>query len=449
MTMHDPSGMPDQPSPFGRTPDHRPGDTIEKVRLRHPRDLLAVIPYLLGFHPADSVVVVALDRGEVAITLRVDDDALHDVLALWQRLSRPLTEAGTDALAVVAYTGPDREPGVLAFAGASPWPVLDVLRAHDRRWWSLTCPNGPGCCPPGEPYEPDPAVTAPVAFRGVSPAASRDDLAACLRPGPDLLLDAVAALLPLDPAPPAPVLIHALDTAHAERETGPVPLAPGQAALLLHAVGVIEVRDTCCAWHDDAALWLWTDLVHAAPPGWVTPAATLLAVTALQRGDSTLAQLATEHALAADPGYRLAQLVAGLIEAAIHPRRIRDAMAYAVAEAGAARREADHDHPAAQDTRTATPTNEIVTTKETPMGTNARIEPGGYVTVDVNAWLEQRTGGPIDELTADLHRWADTHPDPDAGDGPVPPARDWTATARTWCQDRASSRPPLNRQRPT
>jgi hypothetical protein len=69
------------------------------------------------------------------------------------------------------------------------------------------------------------------------------------------------------------------------------------------------------------------------------------------------------------------------------------------------------------------------------MSEHARIEPGGYVTVDVNAWLDQRTGGPIEELTADLHRWADTHPDADAGDGPVPPVRDWTATARAWFQD--------------
>jgi hypothetical protein len=288
-------------------------------------------------------------------------------------------------------------------------------------------------------------VTAPLAFCGVSPAASRDDLAACLRPGPTELVDAVAALLPLDPVPPDDALISALDTAHAERENGPIPLGPRQATLLLHAVGVTRVRDTCCAWHDDAAWWLWTDLLHATPPGWVTPAATLLAVTALQRGEATLAQLATDHALAADPGYRLAQLVAGLIEAAIHPRLIRDAMAYAVreaaAEAGAVRRHADHPHPTTPDTPTGTATDATDTTKETPMGNNATIEPGGYVTVDVNAWLDQRTGGPIDELTADLHRWADTHPDsdpdPDTGTGTAvtPAGRNWTATARSWCQD--------------
>jgi hypothetical protein len=101
---------------------------------------------------------------------------------------------------------------------------------------------------------------------------------------------------------------------------------------------VIEVRDSCCAWHDDAAWWLWTDLIRAAPPGWIAPVATLLAVTAYQRGDTVLAQLATEHALTADPAYSLAQLVDGMLAAHIHPQLVRDALEYAVREAAALRR---------------------------------------------------------------------------------------------------------------
>jgi hypothetical protein len=182
------------------------GVAIEKVRLGHPRDLLAAIPYLLGFHPHDSVVVVAFSRRQVALTLRVDVHAVHDAQAVWAQLSRPLSEAGTDALAVVAYADHDAERAVLQFAASSPWPVLDVLRAHDGRWWSLTCSNGPSCCPPGERYVPDPAVTAPLAIGTGSPAASRRDVAACLEPGSVVLVDAVAALLPIDPEPAVSVL---------------------------------------------------------------------------------------------------------------------------------------------------------------------------------------------------------------------------------------------------
>jgi hypothetical protein len=128
-------------SPSEHSDPRSSGVAIEKVRLRHPRDLLAAIPYLLGFHPHDSVVVVAFSRRQVALTLRIDVQAVHDPPSAWAELSRPLSEAGTDGLAVVIYADHDAEHTVLQFAASSPWPVLDVLRAHDARWWSLTCPN--------------------------------------------------------------------------------------------------------------------------------------------------------------------------------------------------------------------------------------------------------------------------------------------------------------------
>jgi hypothetical protein len=178
-------------------------------------------------------------------------------------------------------------------------------------------------------------VTAPLAVASAAPAASRHDLAACLQPGPPALVHAVAALLPLDPEPSRSVLAQATLTAHSQRVTGPIPLEPAQAALLLHAVSVVEIRDGCCAWHDDAAWWLWSDLIRAAPPGWIAPVATLIAVTAYQRGNSILAQLAAQHALIDDPDYQLALLVDGMVTAQIHPQIVRDALDFAVREATA------------------------------------------------------------------------------------------------------------------
>jgi hypothetical protein len=78
------------------------------------------------------------------------------------------------------------------------------------------------------------------------------------------------------------------------------------------------------------------------------------------------------------------------------------------------------------------------------MSKNARIEPGGYVTIDVAAWLEHRTGGPDADLTTDLHAWAATHDDhgePLRGSGQAPPRQDWSAAARTWCQQRGHELP--------
>jgi hypothetical protein len=72
------------------------------------------------------------------------------------------------------------------------------------------------------------------------------------------------------------------------------------------------------------------------------------------------------------------------------------------------------------------------------MGTHAWIECGEFITIDHTAWLEQRTGGLDDDLTADLSVWTVTHTDtgepmPPDGD---PDGRDWPAAARAWCTAR-------------
>jgi hypothetical protein len=71
------------------------------------------------------------------------------------------------------------------------------------------------------------------------------------------------------------------------------------------------------------------------------------------------------------------------------------------------------------------------------MGTYAHIEPGGHITIDPYAWLEQRTAGALGELTSNLHWWAHTHDDtgtPLTHGDPRPGRRNWCATARSWCQ---------------
>ena len=124
---------------------------------------------------------------------------------------------------------------------------------------------------------------------------------------------------------------------------------------------VNAVRDSCCAWHDDAAWWLWSDLIHAAPPGWIAPVATLIAVTAYQRGNSILAQLAARHALIDDPDYQLALLVDGMVTAQIHPDIVRYAIGAAVREATAEHQRDEDPTPPSPAGRDAADTGRDIT----------------------------------------------------------------------------------------
>lgn len=327
--------LPGQP---GRRPSAAPSEAVEMVRLDHPADLITALPYLLGHHlDPGSVVLVALHAGWLQWAARVDAANVQpdDTARVWARLARPLAEASAEAVTIVGYLPETGERLLTALAAGAPVPVRDVLRVHDDRWWSLTCTGGPGCCPGGQPVVADPAVVAPFIAVYGAPAASQADLAACLYPGPAEVVAAVAGLLPLNPAPTPAALYRAVADAHAEYAAypdGPLPLSPARAAVLLHALTDVRIRDACCSWHDDAAQILWGTLAGYAPPTHVAPVAALMATTSYQRGNAVLARLAADHALTFDPDYRLAQLVMGMLAARMNPAMVQEAFAHARAE---------------------------------------------------------------------------------------------------------------------
>lgn len=305
--------------------------STETIRLHQPADVLTAVPYLLGFHPdPGSIVVLALHDHRVTVTVRLDTPT-GDVPAarIWDRLTQTLTDAAADALLLVGYLPAAQDDVLNRLAEAAPVTVFQILRVHDGRWWSLTCPD-PTCCPPGAPLADDPAVRAPLIASTGSPAATRAALADALRPGE--MVDDVARRLPLDPAPSSRELYQAVRDARTRRAHGPVPLTADDAALLLQAVADIAVRDAVCAWTDDAATQLWADLLPTAPASWIPPVAAVAAVSAYQRGNAVLAHMAADWALENDPDYALARLVVGLAKAQVHPDQLRVAMAGAVTE---------------------------------------------------------------------------------------------------------------------
>ena len=43
-----------------------------RLKVRRPDELLAIIPYLVGFHPDESIVAVFIKSGRVLLTTRMD-----------------------------------------------------------------------------------------------------------------------------------------------------------------------------------------------------------------------------------------------------------------------------------------------------------------------------------------------------------------------------------------
>jgi hypothetical protein len=86
--------------------------------LTSPHDLIAAIPFLIGYHPVDSLVVVSIKDNCIGMAMRVDypidlPSAAYDLLA--SHLER---EGSTGAL-LVAYLPEGRSDGEVVLSDLS------------------------------------------------------------------------------------------------------------------------------------------------------------------------------------------------------------------------------------------------------------------------------------------------------------------------------------------
>jgi len=194
-------GVPDDGP---RVPQGPPSRQRTFVSVQGPGDLVAAVPYLVGFDPVRSVVVVSLRgaRLRCGLVARVDLPAPEDLQAWADGLvSFVLDDVPREVVVVVYHDRPwraQRRPfGPLVdtlerrFAAAGVG-LKDALYVTDDRFWSYTC-NDPRCCPPaGTPLEvgrSSPLAASYVA-EGRAPLADRDAVVARLAPGSPALLAA-------------------------------------------------------------------------------------------------------------------------------------------------------------------------------------------------------------------------------------------------------------------
>ena len=54
------------------TKERRRQSPQTRLKVRRPDELLAIIPYMIGFHPDESVVAVFVRSGRIMLTARMD-----------------------------------------------------------------------------------------------------------------------------------------------------------------------------------------------------------------------------------------------------------------------------------------------------------------------------------------------------------------------------------------
>ncbi len=332
------------------------------ITLRGPDEVIAVLPYQLGYHPRDSVVAVALRGRTMGMVARADLPPEEHAAEVAATLVGPLVRDGATSVVVVAWEdAPDASTAVtLALVEqleGEGVEVLDVAVVRDGRRFSPICAER--CCPPDGEALRDPSTVPAVAelvALGRAPLASRDDV--------DRLVD---------PGPGAGSLGRVLST----RSTR----APGRRrwarawAEVLGADPSVRVRDAALAdavlslsdihWRDGLLAWLspgvlalrqvddevvrrlrttvpqgpsvdergpavrtdgpslplrLVELCRAVPDERVAEAVaicTVAAHVAWAEGDGAIARAALDRARRLDPGYRLAELLGRLVDAGV------------------------------------------------------------------------------------------------------------------------------------
>ena len=126
-----------------------------KLTVHSPADLVAALPYLIGFHPADSVAVLALRRGRMIFAGRQDLPPPDEAPADARYLAWVARRQDADAAAIIGYGDPARvTPAVLATEEALRGVgvrVLDPIRVTGDRFWSYRdedCPADGWPLPP-------------------------------------------------------------------------------------------------------------------------------------------------------------------------------------------------------------------------------------------------------------------------------------------------------------
>ncbi len=303
--------------------------------VRSETDVLALVPYTFGFHPRDSVVMLALTASGRPFHARIDlPSTAQERAFVVGQLLQPAVTNEAERVMLVAYTDDGRlAAGCLtaiadALAGRGI-ATLMALRADGGRWCHVDEVGDHG-----EPTAYDVtthALTSEGVLEGKVTYQSREELQGSLAVTDGERARQVAAahraLPPLTRAQRAVLgsegrwLLHQVAD-HAARGE---PFDAATAARVVRALDVPSLRDLAwCRMTRSAAdrhVRLWSALVQGCPDGLVASPASVLAFAAWLSGHGALAWCAVERALQADPGHTLGRLVSDMLDAALPPAR--------------------------------------------------------------------------------------------------------------------------------
>jgi hypothetical protein len=316
--------------------------------LNRPGALIAALPAVLGFVPEKSLVLLAIDGGELGSVMRVDlSDALADQIG---HLAEVAAAAGPEAaIAVIVDTDGAGCPMCNEEYRCLCAALTAELSQHDIALWAVHvvdrvaaggrwhCVDGCGAGGVVDDPGASPLAVAAV-LDGRRLYARRADLQAVIavdnRAHSASLTELIAArAVSRDDAhradPMGCVRRDVEDAMAAAARVGDgQQLYDAELAALACALADVQVRDTLYALavgqSAGEAESLWALLSRGLPRPWRAEALVLLAFSAYARGDGPLAGVSLEAALRCEPGHRMAGMLDTALQSGLRPEHIRE-----------------------------------------------------------------------------------------------------------------------------
>jgi hypothetical protein len=308
--------------------------------LTSPHDLLAAIPFLIGYHPQDSLVLVALKDEAVGMAMRVDIPVGVSADG-YDLLASHFLRDGADGAFIVAYVGAgavDPENVLINTSAALVRAGIDIkesLIVRNNRFRSMIC-SDLTCCPPEGSAIPDLGSSRiaaehviaghPMPFENVDGLVR--SIAAVASSFESVWADEVQAFWVSSDSEEIQELQRDGATAIidlvGEYREGRGAEDRELAARVIGRLSDIQVRDFALGSHTDESAdyyWaMWRDLLRIAPRGFVAPVACLFAAMAYERGEGALAHKGLDRALGDDDQYSLAHLLRRVFTAGWPPQ---------------------------------------------------------------------------------------------------------------------------------
>ena len=308
--------------------------------LTSPHDLLAAIPFLIGYHPQDSLVLVALKDEAVGMAMRVDMPVGVSAEG-YDLLASHFLRDGADGAFIVAYVGAsavDPENVLINTSAALVRAGIDIkesLIVRNNRFRSMIC-SDLTCCPPEGSVIPDLGSSRIAAEHVIAghpmPFENVDGLVQSIAAVPSsfesVWSDEVQAFWVSSDSEEIQELQRDGATAIidlvGEYREGRGAEDRELAARVIGRLSDIQVRDFALGSHTDESAdyyWaMWRDLLRIAPRGFVAPVACLFAAMAYERGEGALAHKGLDRGLGDDDQYSLAHLLRRVFTAGWPPQ---------------------------------------------------------------------------------------------------------------------------------